>query len=85
MKPSPFQNPQTYTMTPMAWRARRPFFWKNVALASVLFGASIGVYYYTLSVIKKDDDFDDVPVPPISDADLAKLKSEYEKTKQQKN
>lgn len=37
----------------------------------------LGVYMYTWNVLSKDE-FADIPIPPISDEELAKLKKEYE-------
>lgn len=75
IKPSPYHNPQNYVMTPAALRARRPFFWKNIGLASVLFTLTGGIYFYTLNALTQDD-FGDIPIPPISDEELAKLRSQ---------
>lgn len=61
-------------MTPAALRARKPFFWKNIALASFLFAVTGGIYAYSLNALIQDD-FADVPVPPISEQELAKLKA----------
>ncbi|CAN6611544.1 cytochrome c oxidase assembly factor 3, mitochondrial [Trichomonascus vanleenenianus] len=80
LKPSPYQNPYTFTMTPAALRARKPFFWKNITVASALFGLSAGIYWYTLRTIQTDD-FEDVPIPPISNEELARLKKEHEANK----
>lgn len=68
-------------MTPAALRARQPYFWKNMALASALFGMSAGIYFYSLRAIQADD-FEDVPIPPISDQELHKLQQEHEQAKQ---
>jgi cytochrome c oxidase assembly factor 3 len=46
-----------------------------------LFALTGGIYLYTLKSIQRDDDFSDVPVPPISDENLDKLKREYEQEK----
>lgn len=40
----------------------------------------LGVYIYTWNVLSKDE-FADIPIPPISDEELAKLKKEYEQNK----
>lgn len=71
-------------MTPAMIRARKPFFWKNAATFTVLSSITLGVYFFTYSFLGQDT-FDDVPIPPISDAELAKLKKEYEATKQAKD
>lgn len=67
-------------MTPAMLRARRPFFWKNVAVFGVLSSISLSVYIYTYSFLMQDD-FGDIPIPPVSDEDLAKLKKEYSEGK----
>lgn len=68
-------------MTPAALRARRPYFVKNMITALGLFALTGGIYLYTFKSIQRDDDFSDVPVPPISDENLDKLKREYEQEK----
>ena len=40
----------------------------------------LSVYMYTWNVLSKDD-FGDIPIPPISNAELAKLREEYETKK----
>lgn len=67
-------------MTPAMIRARRPYFWKNAATFVVLSGLTLGIYFYTYSFLGQDD-FEDVPIPPISEEELAKLKKEYEVSK----
>lgn len=37
----------------------------------------VGIYMYTWNFLSKDD-FGDIPIPPISDAELAELRKEYE-------
>lgn len=37
----------------------------------------LGVYMYTWRILTKDD-FSDIPIPPISEEELSKLKKEYE-------
>ncbi|ESX02731.1 hypothetical protein KL918_002500 [Ogataea parapolymorpha] len=76
---SSYYNKYTYQMSPAMLRARQPYFWKNLALFGVLAGISGGVYLYTYSFLMKDD-FEDIPIPPISDEQLAELKKEYEAT-----
>jgi cytochrome c oxidase assembly factor 3 len=67
-------------MTPAMIRARRPFFWKNAATFVVLTTITCSVYAYTYSFLGKDN-FDDVPIPPISEEELIKLKKEYQAKK----
>ena len=40
----------------------------------------LGVYLYTVDMLSKDE-FSDIPIPPIADDELAKLKKEYEDKK----
>ncbi|CUM64225.1 uncharacterized protein PRCAT00001819001 [Priceomyces carsonii] len=64
-------------MTPALYRVRAPFFWRNM-LGLVLVGSvPLGVYAYTWMVLNKDE-FEDIPIPPISDEELSKLRKEYE-------
>lgn len=67
-------------MTPAALRARKPFFWKNIIMASGLFALTAGIYAYSLHALIQDD-FADVPVPPISEQELAKLRAERDAEK----
>ncbi|ODV94295.1 hypothetical protein PACTADRAFT_4240 [Pachysolen tannophilus NRRL Y-2460] len=75
-----YHSKYNYTMTPAMLRARKPYFWRNTVSLFVLGGISLSVYVYTYSFLMKDD-FEDIPIPPISDEDLAKLKKEYEANK----
>lgn len=70
-------------MTPAALRARKPFFWKNIAMASGLFAMTAGIYFYSLHALVQDD-FADIPVPPISEEELAKLRANRDAERQQK-
>lgn len=67
-------------MTPALYRVRKPFFWRNVIGLGLVGVIPLAVYGYTWVTIAKDD-FSDIPIPPISDSDLTKLKSEYEARK----
>ena len=67
-------------MTPAMIRARRPYFWKNAATFAVLSTITVSVYLYTYSFLGKDT-FEDVPIPPITDEELKKLKQQYEAEK----
>lgn len=67
-------------MTPAALRARKPFFWKNIILASSLFAVTAGIYAYSLSALIQDD-FGDIPVPPISEEELTKLRAKRDAEK----
>lgn len=67
-------------MTPALYRVRKPFFWRNLAGLFLVSSVPLGVYLYTWNVLSKDE-FSDIPIPPISDEELAKLKKEYEEKK----
>ncbi|AMD19293.1 HBR392Cp [Eremothecium sinecaudum] len=76
-KPNPYQDPRTGKMTPAMIRARQPYFKKNMISLVVLLGLVGGIYTYTYRFLHKDDDFRDVPIPPIDEKELQKLKMEY--------
>ncbi len=64
-------------------RARRPYFWGNLLTFGVLLTVPIGVYYYTFHLLHKDD-FEDIPVPPLDDAQVKELQKEYREEKARK-
>lgn len=64
-------------MTPALLRVRAPYFVRNMISLFVVSSIPIGVYWYTFNVLSKDE-FSDIPIPPIADDELAKLKKEYE-------
>lgn len=78
LDPSRYQDTRTWKMTPAMLRARRPFFKMNMVGLGLLLGASAGVYIYTYNFLHKDNDFADVPIPPIDEKELEQLKKEYE-------
>ncbi|CDO57093.1 hypothetical protein DV451_003369 [Geotrichum candidum] len=80
LKSSPYHNPENYVMTPAALRARKPFFWKNIVLAGGLFALTGGIYWYTLKALIQDD-FGDVPVPPVSEEELTRLRAKRDAEK----
>ncbi|VVT55767.1 uncharacterized protein SAPINGB_P004728 [Magnusiomyces paraingens] len=80
LRTSKYQNPVNYTMTPAALRARKPYFWKNTIASIVLFGVVGGIYFYSLNALVQDD-FGDIPVPPISDDKLAELRRKRDEEK----
>ena len=71
-------------MSPALYRVRAPFFWKNTIGFFAVAAIPLGVYAYTWSKMSEDD-FGDIPIPPISDAELAKLRKEYEEKKRLEN
>lgn len=84
LEKSPYQDPTTFKMTPAMIRARKPFFIKNMFGLGLLLGTTAGIYMYTYKFLHKDNDFKDVPIPPIDEKELATLKKEYEARKQLK-
>lgn len=64
-------------MSPAMLRARRPYFWKNMGAFGILGGISLSVYLYTYNFLMQDD-FENIPIPPIKDEDLTALRKEYE-------
>lgn len=67
-------------MTPALLRLRAPFFAKNMIGLALATSIPLGVYFYTVDMLSKDE-FSDIPIPPIADDELAKLKKEYEDKK----
>ncbi|CCE91767.1 Coa3p TDEL_0D01830 [Torulaspora delbrueckii] len=84
LDPSRYQDTRTWKMTPAMIRARQPFFRRNMIGLGLLLGVTGGVYFYTYNFLHRDNDFADVPVPPISEEELAQLKKEYEVLKANK-
>ncbi|AET40665.1 Coa3p Ecym_6285 [Eremothecium cymbalariae DBVPG len=76
-EPSPYQDRRTWKMTPAMLRARRPYFKQNMLGLCLLLGLSGGIYTYTYKILHKDDDFADVPIPPVDEKELKELKREY--------
>ena len=81
LEPSPYLDPKTWKMTPAMIRARQPFFRNNMIGLALLLGVTGGVYYYTFDFLHKDNDFADVPIPPIGDKELAALQKEFKDKK----
>ena len=85
LEPSRYQDPRTYKMTPAMIRARKPFFVRNMIGLTFFVGLTGGIYYYTYNFLHKDNDFEDVPIPPIDEEELKQLQKEYELRKNQSN
>lgn len=77
LKPSPYHDPRTWKMTPAMIRARKPYFKKNMIGLGILVSITVGVYTYAYKMLHKDEDFADVSIPPIDEAELERLKKEY--------
>lgn len=78
LDPSNYQDRRTWKMTPAMIRARKPFFRGNMIGLALLVGVTGGVYAYTYNFLHRDNDFADVPIPPIDEKELEQLKKEYE-------
>lgn len=85
LEPSPYQDPRTWKMTPAMIRARKPFFKKNLVGLALLVGVTGSIYTYTYKFLNRDNDFADVPIPPIDERELEQLKKEYENEKARRN
>lgn len=83
LEPSRYQDRRTWKMTPAMIRARQPFFVRNMVALGFFLGLTGGIYYYTYAFLHKDNDFADVPIPPIDEAELKQLQKEYEMRKKQ--
>ncbi|ODQ81923.1 hypothetical protein BABINDRAFT_6552 [Babjeviella inositovora NRRL Y-12698] len=79
-KQNSYYDRKTFRMTPSMLRARRPYFWKNLAGLFIVGSIPVGIYAYTFNFLHQDD-FADVPIPPISEEELTRLKKEYEASK----
>ncbi|CAH2353786.1 cytochrome c oxidase assembly factor 3, mitochondrial [[Candida] railenensis] len=79
-----YRDPSTFEMSPALLRVRAPFFWRNTVGLLFVAAVPLGVYAYTWNILTKDE-FEDIPIPPISDAELAKLRREYEEKKKSGN
>ncbi|KAL6933042.1 related to Cytochrome c oxidase assembly protein 3, mitochondrial [Hanseniaspora guilliermondii] len=62
-------------------RAREPYLKNSLIVGGLLFGLFFGTLGYTYTKILASDDFQDVPIPPISEDELKLLKAEYEASK----
>ncbi|CAK7897459.1 cytochrome c oxidase assembly factor 3, mitochondrial [[Candida] anglica] len=79
-----YRDPQTFEMSPALLRVRAPFFWRNTIGLLLVTAVPAAVYAYTWKSLTKDD-FGDIPIPPISDSELAQLRKEYEAKKKSGN
>lgn len=75
-----YRDPKTHQITPALYRVRAPFFWRNTIALFAVSSIPLAVYLYTFKKMG-DDDLGDIPIPPISDEELQKLKLEYENQK----
>ncbi|ORX93032.1 hypothetical protein K493DRAFT_316208 [Basidiobolus meristosporus CBS 931.73] len=62
-KHAPYMGERGYGFTQAMQRARLPYRNKNVITGVALFGFVASVYYYSVAAVKQDD-FDDIPLPP---------------------
>ncbi|AQZ09767.1 COA3 (YJL062W-A) [Zygosaccharomyces parabailii] len=84
LDPSRYQDHRTWKMTPGLLRARQPYFRNNMIGLAILAGVTAGIYSYTYRFLHKDNDFADVPIPPIDEKELEQLKKEYEQHKNER-
>lgn len=70
----------TYRMSPAMLRARQPYFVKNMIGLAVLLAVPFGIYTYTFNFLNQDE-FDDIPIPPLDDKTIHQLQQEYEAEK----
>ncbi|ODV82066.1 cytochrome oxidase assembly protein 3, mitochondrial [Suhomyces tanzawaensis NRRL Y-17324] len=75
-----YRDPVTHQMTPALYRVRKPYFWKNMLGLAVFSAIPLTVYYFTFKTLSEDE-FSDIPIPPIADDELAKLKKQYEQSR----
>ncbi|GMM48927.1 Coa3 protein [Pichia kluyveri] len=75
-----YYDPHTYRMSPALLRARQPYFVRNMIGLAVLIAVPVSIYTYTYRFLNQDD-FDDIPIPPLDDATIKKLQAEYEHEK----
>lgn len=75
-----YYQPHTYRMSPGMLRARQPYFVKNMVGLAILLAVPVGIYIYTFNFLN-DDDFDDIPIPPLDEETIKQLQQEYESEK----
>lgn len=75
-----YYEPHTYRMSPALLRARRPYFVKNMIGLVILVTIPIGIFTYTYNFLNQDD-FDDIPIPPLDEETIKQLQKEYEEEK----
>lgn len=71
----------TYRMSPAMLRARQPYFFRNMVGLAILSAIPIGIYLYTFNFLNQDD-FEDIPIPPLDEATIKELQKEYEQQKE---
>ncbi|QPG76641.1 hypothetical protein FOA43_004033 [Brettanomyces nanus] len=75
-----YYSKDTYRMSAAMLRARRPYFWRNMAGLVILGSIPVAVYVYTFNFLHTDD-LEDIPVPPLSDEKVKQLQKEYKEEK----
>lgn len=75
-----YYDKQTYRMSPAMRRARAPYAVKNFIALIALSAVPISIYLYTYRFLSQDD-FDDIPIPPLDDATVKQLQEEYAHSK----
>ncbi|CAH6719659.1 cytochrome c oxidase assembly factor 3, mitochondrial [[Candida] jaroonii] len=77
---SKYRNQKTFEITPALYRVRSQYFNRNLIGFFAVTAIPLGVYLYTWKMLTTDD-LSDIPIPPISDEELSKLKKEYSSKK----
>jgi len=67
-------------MSPALLRARKPYFVKNMIGLAVLLAVPVAIYSYTYNYLNQDD-FDDIPIPPLDEETIKQLQKEYQNEK----
>lgn len=75
-----YYEPHTYRMSPALLRARQPYFVKNMIGLVVLSAIPISIFMYTYNYLNQDD-FDEIPIPPLDEETIKELQKEYEAEK----
>lgn len=75
-----YYEPHSYRMSPALLRARQPYFVKNMIGLAILLSIPTGIYLYTYNFLNQDD-FDDIPIPPLDEETIKQLQKEYEEEK----
>lgn len=75
-----YYDKNTFRMSPAMVRARQPYVVKNMVGLVLLSAVPLSIYFYTYSFLAQDD-FEDIPIPPLDDATVKQLQKEYEESK----
>lgn len=70
----------TYRMSPAMMRARQPYVVRNLVGLVLVSAVPISIYLYTYSFLQQDD-FADIPIPPLDEETVKELQKEYQAKK----